>query len=290
MKICITGSTGFLGSRIKGFFQDNGYDVESIRRSDFALGVEVLASKIEGADMLINLAGASILKRWTEDYKKEIYSSRINTAKKIVEAIKLVKSRPSIVISASAVGVYDSTENHDEFSDHLANDFLANVCKDWEAAITPLINENIRLAIIRSGIVLDAKEGALAKMLPSFKWGMGAVIGNGYQSMPFIHIQDFLAAIWYIYKNPASKGIYNLVAPEIVSNQYFCMKIGEKLKKPVWLRLNSKLLRWFIGEGASVFIKGQNVQPNRLIELDFPFQFPTLDSTLEDLLVNKRKR
>jgi uncharacterized protein (TIGR01777 family) len=289
MKICIAGSSGFLGSRIKIFFQDNGYEVVGILRSDFASGSKTVASKIEGAEMLINLAGVPILKRWTEEYKKEIYSSRINTAKTIVEAIKLVKSPPPIVLSASAIGIYDSVGVHDEFSDHLSNDFLANVCKDWEAAVAPLINENIRFAIIRIGIVLDTKGGALAKMLPSFKLGMGAVIGDGFQSMPFIHIKDFLSAIWYIFKNPASKGVYNLVAPEVVSNQYFSMKIGEKLNKPVWLKLNSRLLKWLIGDGASVLIKGQNVKPSRLVELDFPFQFPNLDSALDELLVKKRK-
>jgi len=118
-----------------------------------------------------------------------------------------VKNKPSIVLSTSAVGIYDEVEIHDEFSDRLANDFLANVCKDWEGALVPLLQTNIKLAVMRIGIVLDKEGGAFAKMLPSFKMGLGAIVGNGMQAFPCIHINDLLSAIWYILKNPESKGI-----------------------------------------------------------------------------------
>ncbi len=286
MKVCLTGGTGFIGSKLIRFFSDNGFEVDNISRSDLNSDISIVASKIEGSDLIINLAGASILNKWTSAYKKEIYNSRINTTRKVVEALKLVEKKPSIVLSASAVGIYDSYEVHDEFSDHYSGDFLAKVCKDWEAAIAPVHHEGIRLAIIRLGVVLDKDKGALAKMLPPFKLGMGAVIGDGYQPFPFIHINDLLSAIWYIYKNPKSKGVYNLVAPEMVSNGEFSKLLGKKLNRPVFFKVGAKLLKIIQGEGSSVLTQGQKVVPNRLIELEFPFQFPTADSALDDLLSN----
>ncbi len=284
MKVCLTGGTGFLGSRISRFFKENGYDVVNISRKDFEQNLSHIAEKIEGADLLINLAGASILKKWTTSYKKEIYNSRINTTRKLVDAFRLVKSKPPIVLSASAVGIYDEYEVHDEFSDQLSHDYLAGLCKDWEAAVAPLVQENVRLAIIRIGVVLDKNGGALAKMLPSFKCGAGAIIGDGHQSFPFIHINDLLSAIWYIFKNDASKGVYNLVAPEIISNRYFSKLLGKKLHRPVWLKLPKSFIKIALGDGAVVLIKGQKVVPQRLFDLDFPFQFPDLNSALNDII------
>lgn len=284
MKICLTGGTGFLGSRISRFFKQNGYEIHYITRNDLKGSLNGIADKIEGVDLLINLAGASILKKWTKAYKTEIYNSRIQTTQKIVEAFEMVKSKPPIVLSASAVGIYDEYEVHDEFSDHLASNFLADVCRDWEASIAPLAKANVRLAIIRLGVVLDKEEGALAKMLPSFKMGMGAVIGDGYQPFPFIHINDLLSVIWYIFKNPDSQGVYNLVAPQMVSNMEFSKTLGKKIKRPVWLRISTKVLRFMYGDGAMILTQGQKVKPQRLLELEFPFQFPDLDVALDDLL------
>ncbi len=284
MKICLTGGTGFIGQKLTHFFSENGFVVQNITRKDFSSDISLIAEKIEGANIIINLAGASILKKWTEKYKKEIYNSRINTTKKLVEALKLVKDKPSIILSASAVGIYDKYEVHDEFSDHYSNDFLAKVCKDWEAAIAPVHQEGIRLAVIRLGVVLDKENGALAKMLTPFKLGMGAIIGDGYQPFPFIHINDLLSAIWYIYKNPKSRGIYNMVAPDMVSNREFSKMLANKLKRPVFIKIGANFLKLLQGEGASVLTKGQKVIPKRLKELDFPFQFPTLGAALDDLV------
>ncbi len=284
MKICLTGGTGFLGSRITQFFKANNFEVVNISRRNFEISPKVLAQKIEGTDMLINLAGAPILKKWTTSYKKTIRDSRVGTTKKLVEAIKLVDKKPSIVLSTSAVGIYDDVYEHDEFSDRLGDDYLATVCKEWEAAIAPLAAMDIKLAVMRIGVVLDNKQGALAKMLPSFKMGLGAIVGDGMQSFPCIHINDFLSAIWYILKNPESKGVYNLVAPDMVSNQFFSKCLGKKLKRPVFLKLSKLMMKLMFGEGAIVLLKGQKVTPKRLLDLDFYFQFPTVESILDDLV------
>ncbi|WP_430932800.1 TIGR01777 family oxidoreductase [Saccharicrinis sp. 156] len=284
MKICLTGGTGFLGSRIGLFFKENGFEVVNISRQDFKGSPKTIADKIEGANMLINLAGAPILKKWTSSYKKTIRDSRVETTKLLVEAIGLAKNKPSIVLSSSAVGIYDDVYEHDEFSDRLGDDFLASVCKDWESALAPLTSMNVKLAVMRIGVVLDAKQGALAKMLPSFKMGLGAVVGDGLQSFPCIHINDFLSAIWYILKNPESNGVYNLVAPDMVSNQYFSKKLGQKLNRPVLFKASKFMMKMVFGDGASVLLKGQKVKPQRLLDLNFPFQFPTVDAMLDDLV------
>jgi len=284
MKICLTGGTGFLGSRITQFFKGNNFEVVNISRNDFKGSTETIVKKIEGADMLINLAGAPVLKKWTSTYKKTIRDSRIETTKKLVDAIKQVQKKPSIVLSSSAVGIYDDIYEHDEFSDRLGDDFLANVCKEWEASLAPLAALDIKLAVMRIGVVLDHTQGAFAKMLPSFKMGVGAMVGDGMQSFPCIHINDFLSAIWYILKNPNSTGVYNLVAPDLVSNQYFSKMLGKKLHRPVIFKANKFLMKLMFGDGANVLLKGQKVKPQRLLDLDFYFQFPTVDSIIDDLL------
>lgn len=287
MKICLTGGTGFLGSRLSRLFKQNNMEVVNITRADFSNDVKSIAQKIEGSQMLFNLAGAPILGRWTESYKKTIRDSRVVTTNKLVEAILMLEKKPSIVMSASAVGIYDTIYEHDEFSDRLGSDFLAKVCKEWEAELAPLLQTDIKLAVVRLGIVLDNKQGALAKMILPFKLGFGAIVGDGTQPFPCIHIDDVLSAIWYILNNPKSGGIYNLVAPEMVSNRYFSKTLGKKLHRPVIFRVYSFILKLALGEGADALLKGQKVRPRRLMELGYPFQFPTVDAILEDLVKKK---
>ncbi len=287
MKICITGGTGFLGSRITRFFIQNGYKVTHITRRDLIKPIEHWAHKIEDAEMLINLAGAPIFKKWTPAYKKIIRSSRVVTTKKLVEAVCSLTNKPQIVLSASAVGIYDDVEVHDEFSDHLGDDFLASVCKEWEAAAAPFADCVDRFAIIRLGIVLDKDGGALAKMLPAFKMGVGGIVGDGLQSFPCIHISDFLTAIWYIFKNPDSQGIYNIVAPEIVSNRYFSQLLAKQLHRPLLFKIPAWVLSKVYGEGATVLLKGQNVMPMRLREIGFPFQYSDVESIVREIIGRK---
>lgn len=283
MKICLTGGTGFIGTRVSDFFKQKGFDVDNITRSDLSKPISNWKDKINGSNLLINLAGTPIYKRWTTKYKQEILSSRVETSLSLVEAFALVNDKPPLVISASAVGIYDNYNTHDEFSDQLGQGFLAEVCDRWEAAIAPVETKETRLATIRLGVVLDDKGGALAKMLPSFKLGMGAVIGNGAQAFPCIHVADFLSAIWFIYQNKESKGIYNMVAPDIVSNKQFSQQLGKVLNKPVLFNVPKLLLNLGLGEGAAVLTEGQKVKPRRLLEAGFTYQFLDIKSILEDV-------
>ncbi|MBU4259281.1 MAG: NAD-dependent epimerase/dehydratase family protein, partial [Proteobacteria bacterium] len=181
MQIALTGATGFVSSYLANVFLEKDWKVTPILRDDLALSSKDLAKKIDGSGVIVNLAGANIVKRWTEEYKKELYNSRIDTTIKLVEAMGQMSRKPKIFISASAVGIYDDRGRYGESDYNFANNYLAKIVKDWEEAAFRAREINIRTIVFRFGVVLG-KGGLLAKMLPSFKLGMGGTIGNGRQS------------------------------------------------------------------------------------------------------------
>ncbi len=282
-KIAISGVTGFIGKELKFFLESNGYIVEPITRSVLKNKTKLL-EVIDGCVAVINLAGHSISKRWNEQVKSKIKNSRIEVTSKIVNAIREVQNKPQLLISASAVGIYDSFEVHDEFSTNYANDFLGQVCQDWEAEALKVSEvDGVRLCLVRLGVVLGRNGGAFPKMLKPFKMGVGAIIGDGHQVFPFIHIKDVLSGIWYLLKRDASGGIYNLVAPQMVSNLEFSRALAERLKKPLWLKVPEFALKWVLGEMANMLLTGQKVIPSRLLCDEFYFQYQNLDAVLQDL-------
>ena len=281
--IAISGASGLIGSRLTTHFQSKKWEVITIVRKDFAGSTEVLAQKLSQADILINLAGAPVIKRWTEKYKKEIYNSRILTTRKLVEAIKLSTSKPSLFISASAVGVYDQEHLHDEHSTHFAGDFLSKVCLNWEAEAEKA-SQVSRLAIIRLGIVLAREGGALKTMLPPFKLGIGGKIANGKQPFAWIHIDDVVNAIEFIITNNKTTGLYNLAAPGLINNRQFTVALGKALKRPTWFTVPAFALRLLYGEAAVTLTGGQKVVPLRLEKAGYKHQFPEIGNALEDLI------
>ncbi|MBU4393403.1 MAG: NAD-dependent epimerase/dehydratase family protein, partial [Actinobacteria bacterium] len=182
----MTGATGFVGSHLANVFWEKNWKVTPIGRDDLALSSKDLAKKINGSEVIVNLAGANIAKRWTEDYKKELYNSRIGTTIKLVEAMNQMSRKPEIFISTSATGIYDDKGRYSESDYNFADDYLAKIVKDWEEAALKARQINIRTVIFRFGVVLG-KGGLLAKMLPSFKLGMGGTIGNGRQAFSWVH-------------------------------------------------------------------------------------------------------
>ncbi|MCU4165015.1 TIGR01777 family oxidoreductase [Carboxylicivirga caseinilyticus] len=282
-KIAISGATGFIGKELVSFLEKNGYEVVKLSRELLHEPSE-LTKAINGSDAVINLAGHSIAGRWNEKVKKKILYSRLNVTRRIVDAIEAAVDKPNVVISASAVGIYDTFEVHDEFSTNYANDFLGEVCQKWEEEALRLgHSKDVRLCLVRLGAVLGKSGGAFPKLVKPFKFGLGASMGDGHQVFPIIHIQDVLSSIWYLLKREASGGIYNLVAPEMISNLEFSVALAEKLKRPLWLKLPEFLLKLLLGEGAVILLEGQKVIPKRMLKDDFHFSFPTLESMLDDL-------
>ncbi|MFZ4707951.1 MAG: NAD-dependent epimerase/dehydratase family protein, partial [Bacteroidales bacterium] len=197
MRVVVSGVSGFIGSRLLIAMQEKGWEVIPLERKDFALDAHLLGIKLSGADVIIHLAGAPIVHRWNEAYKKELHDSRINTTRKLVEALSLVREKPNLFISTSAIGIYSATGRHSEVSSLTADDFIGKLCLDWEKEANHAASIT-RTVIFRLGIVLAKNGGAFPKMLLPFKFGLGGKIGSGKQGFSWIHIDDLIAAYLFV--------------------------------------------------------------------------------------------
>ena len=280
MQIVMSGATGFIGTALLGTFIGKGWLVKSIDRQSFSMNdSEFLEKKIEGSDVVIHLAGAPILHKWTDAYKEEIYQSRINTTKKIVTAIKNANAKPGLFISGSAIGIYNTTGTHTEGSNDFADDFMAKVCKDWEYEALEAIAVT-RVVIFRTGVVLGKNGGALLMMQTPFKYGLGGKIGNGRQPFSWIALSDIVDAYIFAIENSDLSGIVNAVSPYPVTNQYFTQTFAKVLNQPAFLSIPSFALKMVYGEGAQALTTGQNVLPEKLLKTGFVFQYPTIEKAL----------
>ncbi len=285
MKIAISGSTGFVGSHLIELLRYEGHEVVPLVREDFQKDEVSLSERISGADGIIHLAGAPIIKRWNEKHKKLIYHSRIDTTRLLVKAVKNLKQKPNFFITTSATGIYkdDHDFEHTEDDYKYGDDFLAKVTKDWEAEAY-LIKPFSRLVIFRLGIVLGKNGGALKTMLPIFKLGIGGKIGTGQQGFSWIHLKDLIKAYHFAVDNKEVEGIYNLTAPQPVTNEEFTKALGKAIKRPVAIPVPEFALRLLYGEGAKTLTSGQFVRPRRLISQSFKFDYPTIEGALRDIV------
>jgi len=240
---------------------------------------------IAGCDGVVNLAGVPIAEeRWTAARQQAILDSRKLTTAKLVEAIANANPKPSVLVSASAIGYYGTSETS-EFDENspAGDDFLATVCKEWESAAQSVKNAGTRLAILRLGIVLG-KGGALAKMLPPFKLFAGGPIGTGKQWFSWIHRDDVVNLILYALENPQIEGVLNATAPNPVRMNELCQTLGAVLQRPSWLPVPSFALEMLLGDGAKVVLEGQQVLPKQTLASGFQYQYPTLKLALEEIL------
>lgn len=305
MKVAIAGATGFVGSRLVEKLQAAGHQVVVLSRDAAKAGrvfpasaypnLEVVAytpaesgdwqNSIAGCDAVVNLAGVPIAEeRWTEARQREILDSRKLTTEKLVEAIVNANPKPSVFVSASAIGYYGTSETA-EFDENspAGSDFLATVCKEWETAAQPAKNAGTRLAILRLGIVLGMG-GALAKMLPAFKLFAGGPIGTGKQWFSWVHREDVVDLILYALQNSQVEGVLNATAPNPVRMNELCQTLGEVLNRPSWLPVPSFALELLLGDGAKVVLEGQKVLPKQTLASGFQYQYPTLKLALEEIL------
>ena len=285
MKIAISGSTGLIGKQLSYLLLQSGHEPISISRTDLSAGINHLAKVIKSCDVIINLAGAPVLQRWNEKNKQNILSSRVDTTKKLVEAVRLnlPEHQPIVFISASAISVYKNGSIHDEKSTNLGSDFLAAVCHAWEKETEPLNGLKIRLCTIRIGIVLGRTGGSLKTMLPMFKLGLGGKIGSGKQYFSFIHIEDVCRAIEYLIRNTQCSGIYNLVGPNPVTNELFTKALSEKLHRPAIFAVPGFMLKLIFGKASDLIIEGAAVKPAHLLNDGFRFNYPDIRSALEHI-------
>lgn len=305
MKVAVTGATGFVGSRLVERLQQEGHSVLVLTRhperaqrmfpSSGSSSLEIVGytptksgswqQRISGCDGVVNLAGTPIAdERWTPQRKQEILESRSTATQKLVEAIQNADSKPSVLVSASAVGYYGSSETSvfDENSPS-GRDFLANVCLAWEAAAQQVQQAGTRLVILRLGIVLGMG-GALGKMLTPFKLFAGGPLGSGHQWFSWIHREDLVNLILFSLTNSSVEGVLNATAPNPVKMEQLCHALGEVLHRPSWLPVPDFALEILLGDAAQVILQGQQVLPKRTLSYNFNYQYPTVKPALEEIL------
>ena len=278
--IAITGASGFVGSSLNKYFSNLNYKVISISR-DVLNNQEKLNEIISSSDIIINLAGANIINRWSESYKKLLYSSRIDTTSKIVNTINTITNKPKLLISTSAVGIYDNKSTYDEKGNY-SNDFLSNLCQDWEKEALKAKSESTKVSIFRFGIIMGKDGGALQKMITPFKLGLGGVIGSGNQAFSFIHIEDLLNAYKFVIENEYEE-VFNLTAPVPTTNKGLTKALGKTLNRPTIFPVPEFVLNLIFSEGARVLTDGQSAIPQKLLDLGFEFEFKNIEDTIENL-------
>lgn len=306
MKIAITGATGFVGSRLVERLQADGHSVVVLTRSvdhgrrvfpaaNFpkveVVGYDPLESGawqngvFSGCDGVVNLAGAPISERWSEEHKQAIMDSRKVGTEKLVEALAKADPKPAVWVNASAIGYYGTSETatFDEASAPIAEDFLSQVCQAWEGAAQPVKDYGTRLVILRFGIVLGMG-GAVAKMLTPFRMFAGGPIGSGHQWFSWIHRDDLVSLIVQALQEPQMAGVYNATAPNPVRMAEFCKILGNVLNRPSWLPVPDFVLEAILGDGAQVVLEGQQVLPKRTEATGFTYHYTQVKDALKDIV------
>jgi uncharacterized protein len=281
MKFAITGSTGFVGSNLMSFLEKNEYSVIPIVRNDFN-DTDKLADKLAGADVVVHLAGSPILTRWTPRHMKRLEQSRVGTTRKLVAALETADSRPTILISASAVGLYPDFRQQTESSFTVKHDFLATLCEDWESAAREAAALKVRSTILRLGVVLGKGGGMIKKVRIPFLLGLGGRIADGKQGFSWIHIEDLCRLVLFVATKGGS-GVYNAVSLNPVDNSRFTSALAQTLHRPAVLPIPEFALKLIFGKAARILTSGQIVMPERALQEGFTFHFPTLKEALSDI-------
>jgi uncharacterized protein (TIGR01777 family) len=284
MNIAMSGATGFIGTHLTKVFAEKGWQVIHLGRTDFELDQAFLLEKMGKADAVINLAGASIAERWTEEYKKVMYASRVDTTKKIVNALGKMEKKPEVFISASAVGIYKPGGPYTEEDEDFAEDFLGRLAFDWEQAALGSKATGTRTVVFRFGVVLGKGGGALEKMIVPFSLGLGGVIGDGKQPFSWVHVDDLVRAHVSALEDKSFGGVYNLTAPDPTTNEGLTKALGHALNRPTFMRIPEFVLRLQLGEGAEVLLKGQKVLPKRLLDKGFTFKIKDIEQAVKDVV------
>lgn len=291
MTVAVTGGTGFVGAALVSRLVAEGHTVKVLTRATSRVspsaGVEVYtpakwANAIKGCTGVVNLAGEPISTRWSSNVKDEILTSRVACTERVTDAINgcSPEEKPDVFVSASALGYYGTSETatYDEASP-AGKDYLAKVCIDWEREASKV--QDTRLVILRLGIVLDNGGGALAKMMPIFKLGLGGPLGDGNQWFSWIHRDDIVSLIMAALQDPAMKGAYNATAPNPVRMKALCNSLGEAVSRPAWFPVPAQALQVVLGEGATVVLEGQKVLPNAALDSGFEFKYAKIEDALK---------
>jgi uncharacterized protein len=297
-RVLVSGASGFIGSALLPTLKNSGAQIVRLSRSGSSApshdeqmiqwdpGQPLTAEAVSGFDAVIHLAGESIAGRWTNEKKKKIRDSRVIGTRNLAQALAQARRKPQMFICGSAIGYYgDRGEEVLNESSEPGAGFLPDVCKEWEAATQPATDAGIQTAHIRTGIVLSAKDGALAKMLTPFKLGVGGRLGGGRQWMSWIDLQDMVGAIHHILKSDLVHGPVNMVAPKPVTNAEFTKTLASVLSRPAIFPMPGFGVKVVFGEmGEALLLGSQRVEPTKLVTGGYPFRFKTLRDSLESIL------
>ena len=300
-RIVVTGATGLVGTRLVAELEQSGAQViRAVRRPVVEAARELFwdpdkgqidAARLEGVDAVVHLAGENIAgRRWSEAFKREIRESRVKGTRLVSEAIAGLRAKPQALVCASAIGYYG--DRGDEVLSEAAtpgNDFLAQVCREWEAACQPARDAGVRVVNVRIGVILSADGGALKKMLTPFKLGAGGRIGDGRQYMSWVALDDVVGAIQFALAKPQANGAMNLVAPGAVTNLEFTKTLGRVLGRPTIFPMPSFAARLAFGEMAdALMLSSTRVVPQALTVAGYQFRQPELEPALRHLLGDRR--
>ncbi len=300
MRILVTGGTGFVGRALIPRLRLDGHTIVAWVRSEArarqvlggdvelvrAAGPEALAAAVVRADAIVNLAGEPVVgRRWTAERRRVLEASRIGVTRDLVSAIAAASPRPRVLVSGSAVGWYgDRGDERLTESSPPGDDFLARLCRRWEEAALSAEASGVRVATLRTGVVLGPNGGALAQMLPPFRLGLGGPVGSGQQYFPWIHLRDLVSAIAVMIVDDRHRGPVNGVGPREATSRTFAAALGRALHRPAVLPMPAFALRLIFGEAASVLLASQRAEPRVLLANGFTFAFPDLDGALADIL------
>jgi uncharacterized protein (TIGR01777 family) len=298
MKVIITGGLGFIGTQLSIRLLERGHRVTVVGHSPeprpYTPGkVKYIPAdttapgawqeEVGMQDVVINLAGTSIFRRWNSEAKQLIYDSRILTTRNLVEAMP--REKGALLCSTSAVGYYGFRGDEElTEEDSPGDDFLAKVCVDWEGEALKPADKGVRVVVTRFGIVLGKTGGVLGRMIPAFKKFVGGPLGSGEQWFSWIHMEDLLKAFLFVFDNPAIHGPINFCSPNPVRNRDLAKALGKVLRRPCFLRTPAFVLRVILGEFGSVLLKGQRVMPAKLLGHGFVFQYPEITGALHEVL------
>lgn len=297
MRLAVSGASGLIGSAFVKAAETRGDEVLRLVRRKPKTAQEVFWNPktgeidhllLDGLDAIVHLAGAGVGdRRWSEKYKKEIYSSRVDSTRLIVKAISKMHRPPKVLVSASAIGYYgDTASKQVDENSPAGSGFLAEVCVAWEAAAKPAKDFGVRVVHPRTGLVLSRKGGLLKKLYPIFFFGLGGKMGNGKQYWSCISLNDQVRALFHLIENEKISGGVNLVMPEAVTNKEFVKTLGKTLKRPTFFAVPAIALKIALGEFSSEVLGSVRVAPSKLIVNDFSFEDADLSSALQHAIKN----
>lgn len=298
MNITLTGATGFIGNRLVKRLLDDGHSLHLLgRRTNTGKGEKVRYSvwdtmqgpppeaALAGADAVIHLAGEPVAQRWDAEVKRRIRASRVDGTRHLIQGLSTLSKRPAVLISASAIGIYGDRGDEELVESSAPGEgFLEDVSVAWEREARLAESLGIRVVVTRIGVVLGSGGGALAKMIPPFKMGVGGVIGSGKQWMSWIHVDDLVGLIAFALGQESNRGPMNATAPKPVTNAEFTRELAHALHRPALFPVPSVALKVMFGEMSQVLLGSQRVLPKAALDGGYLFRFPELGPALADIL------